>query len=266
MRAEASLDQMYQLARRAWPSVDVARDVFFRYLEDRQIDEDTASDLYLACGCALGDPVAIAAFEGVFGPEIRLALVRMKQPPSTVQEVEQLVREKLFVGEDGKRPRIAEYTGRGDLRSWLRVIAVRTAVSWLRRENKQILVQDAELPDIAAPADPELDHMRTLYATEFRAALEVAVTSLTTRERNLLRQHFIDGLGVEKLALLYRVHTATAARWLSKARDRIVQLVKTEMMRRLQLRRADVSAIMQLIRSQLDVSITRLLRDHRPSS
>jgi RNA polymerase sigma-70 factor (ECF subfamily) len=75
-----------------------------------------------------------------------------------------------------------------------------------------------------------------------------------------LRQYFIDGLGLERLAPLYRVHHATVARWIGKARERIQHATKAEMMRRLQLRGADVSAIVRMIQSQIDVSITRLLR------
>ncbi len=252
-------EKWLRAAQAAWPSIQLDADVFYRYLDERP-SADAAVELYLACACARGDHAALQVFEASYGPDIRQALSRMRASPEVVDEVVQLLRQKLFVGENGKRPRIAEYAGRGDLRSWLRVSAVRTALSYLRKHQREVLVDEQQLPDVAAPADPELDHMKQLYRTEFRSALEHAVASLTPRERNLLRQHFIDGLGVEKLAGLYRVHTATSARWLAKARARIVVLTKEEMMRRLQLRRGDVSGILDLIKSQLEVSLTRLLK------
>jgi RNA polymerase sigma-70 factor, ECF subfamily len=249
----------YEQARAAWPSIRLDADVFQRYLDERP-EADAFVELYLACACARGDRAALSAFEATYGPDIRHALSRMKTAPQVVDEVAQLLRQKLFVGEKGKRPRIAEYAGRGDLKSWLRVAAVRTALSHLRKHQREILVDDQQLPDLASPADPELDHMKQLYRGEFRSALEDAVASLTPRERNLLRQHFLDGLGVEKLATLYGVHTSTAARWLAKARERIVVLTKEEMMRRLQLKRGDVSGILYLIKSQLEISLTRLFK------
>jgi hypothetical protein len=136
MEGVRSLDQRWQEARRAWPTVAIPEEVFVRYVEERGGTDGTLADLYIACGCALGDPAALSAFESHYGREIRIALQRMKQPDSTVQEVEQQIREKLFVGEDGTRPRIADYTGRGDLRSWLRVIAVRTAVCCEKRIDR----------------------------------------------------------------------------------------------------------------------------------
>ena len=71
---EPALDRMLVAARAAWPGVAISDEVFLGHLAGalRQaaapsvedwLARGTASDLYLACGCALGDPAAIAAFD-----------------------------------------------------------------------------------------------------------------------------------------------------------------------------------------------------------
>lgn len=61
--------------------------------------------------------------------------------------------------------------------------------------------------------DPELSHLKATFAAEFKFALTLAIDELSVRDRNLLRQSVLDGLTIDQLGKLYRVHRATAARW-----------------------------------------------------
>ena len=89
-------------------------------------------------------------------------------------------------------------------------------------DQKEIAVENNimdALPDTAA--DPELLHLKQHYREAFRAAFASAMTSLSSEERVLLRQHFIDGLNIDEIAALHHIHRATAARWLAQARETI---------------------------------------------
>ena len=73
---------------------------------------------------------------------------------------------------------------------------------------------------VSMDANPEVEPARTLYRERFRSAIEETLAGLTKRERSLLRLHFLDGLNIDAIASIYRVHRATVARWLVAIRNR----------------------------------------------
>jgi RNA polymerase sigma-70 factor, ECF subfamily len=266
------LDDAWRAAREAWRGVDVAFDRFSAHVIQRLPGSTAAdvalarvatSDLYLACACADGDPTALAAFEADVLDVVAPALQRMRVDPDVVSEVAQRIRRNLLVA-DGKVPTIAQYAGRGDLRGWVRVIAVREALA-LARETRshQPLSDDALARIVSSDADPETAYLKATYRDEFRRAFEQAVVELDDRDRLLLRQQFVDGLTIDDIASAYHVHRATAARWLEAARERLATRTRALIRERLGVRSAEVNSILRLIRSRVQVSIGGLLRRRR---
>src|SRR5262252_8279946 len=92
--------------RAAWPdlALDAAAVVEFiarqatAELADAALDGLRPADLYLACACAWQLPGAIAAFDRDYMREVDVALTRMRIGPPRLQDVKQLVRQRLFVG------------------------------------------------------------------------------------------------------------------------------------------------------------------------
>src|SRR5947209_904462 len=80
-------------------------------------------------------------------------VARVGREPSFVEEVRQTVREKLLVAAADAPPRIVEYTGRGALAAWLRIIAVRAALNLRRRRGD--VAPDGASDEAAAARDPE---------------------------------------------------------------------------------------------------------------
>ncbi len=220
------------------------------------------ADLYLACGCAVGDRDALNAFEAEFGRDIDLAIARSGNVDIGKDEFRQLLRNKLFVAAEGKRPKIADYAGRGDLRSWVRVTALRTIVDIVRQRagGKEIPVEADMLGAMPSPQeDPELDYIQRTYKSEFRYALQEAFAALTPRERNLLRHHVLHGLNIDQVGALYRVHRTTAFRWIEKARKSLLRETRAALMRRLNVGSGELLSIMRVVQGDLDVSVRRLL-------
>lgn len=220
------------------------------------------ADLYLAWGCASGDGDALAAFENEFGRDIDLAIARSGNVDLGKDEFRQLVRSKLFVAGEGRRPKIADYAGRGDLRSWVRVTALRMIVDLVRqRAGDREVSMDAEaLGAIPSPGDdPELDYIQRVYKTEFRDALSTAFGRLTPRERNLLRHQVLHGLNIDQVGALYRVHRTTAFRWIEKARRSLLVRTREALKERLHVGSGEFLSIMRVVQGDLDVSVRRLL-------
>src|SRR5215213_85334 len=99
------LRSMIETARAAWPDVELSDEAFVRFVASKLpvVTEATeslstlhATDLYLACGCARGEPRALARFEVACGPAIERALDRLSMPAQQRVEVRQQVRQRLL--------------------------------------------------------------------------------------------------------------------------------------------------------------------------
>jgi RNA polymerase sigma-70 factor (ECF subfamily) len=257
-------------ARAAWPNMSLADEDFVRAIAARLVADAPArsleamhtDDLYLTCGCAAGDPVALAGFEAHCGSVIARAIATTGATGDERADLGQVVRQRLLVAPaTGGPPRVATYSARGSLRAWVRVVATREAARMLPRSRRDLASGDDELAGlIASDDDPEVGYLKRLYRAEFKRAFHAAVEALDDRERLLLRQHTLDGLGIDQLATLHGVHRATAARWIEAARDAVLAGTQRELIRRLRLSRSELASVMRLIQSQLDVSLPRLLR------
>jgi RNA polymerase sigma-70 factor (ECF subfamily) len=223
------------------------------------LDEASPADVALAWAAARGDARALAAIERRHMPAVRIAVARVLGD-DRAEDAMQQVRTKLFVREDGP-PRIAEYQGRGSLPGWLRVVAVRVALS-LRRKSKRAEGREASdepLIELAGPLDPELDHLKSRYRDELKAAFQSALAALSARDRNLLRMHFVERLTIDELGVMHHVHRATIARWIAALRERLFDATRDDLTRRLGVDRAEFDSLVALVRSQLDVSLHRFL-------
>ena len=228
-----------------------------RFATDEEIARAPLTDLYLACVCASGDAKALALFETNFLGEVGVAAAKLRAAVGVADEARQVVRNILFVGNGA----IASYAGRGDLRGWVRVIAMREVLRLCKTNRHEVATDDEELLAALSPAtDPELEQLKERYRHEFNTAFADAVRGLEGRERELLRMSVVDGLGVEQIGKKLGVHHATAARWLIKAREALLDGTRDQLAKRLSLPQADVDSVIRLVRSRIEVSIERLLK------
>jgi RNA polymerase sigma-70 factor, ECF subfamily len=218
-------------------------------------------DLLLAHAATRGDAVAVARLERDHLGAATAALGRILDA-SERDDALQALRERLLMSREGAAPKLTEYAGRGSLAGWLKVVAVRLALSRLRSLRRQETPADDEaLLDLPAPLEPELEHLRAQYRGEFKAAFQGALQKLDARERNLLRLQFVDDLTVDQIGAIYRVHRATAARWVARARETLFDQTKHNLSARLGLAPSQLTSILDLVRSHVDVSLLRFLDD-----
>jgi RNA polymerase sigma-70 factor (ECF subfamily) len=241
-------------ARAAWPGVEIAVATFEAYAAARAGSE--LADLYLACACVERDARALAYFEQELTSCVDRAVRKVGGDRSSVDEVTQRLRERLLVGTAERPPRITEYTGRGPLRGWLRVIATRELLDMRRREKFEAPLGERTLDALpAAEHDPELAYLKASYRDAFRRAFRDAFAALEPRERDLIRQHHLQGDNVDQLATRYTVHRATAARWVARAREQLLHGTRERLAAALGLADAELDSILQLVASRLEVSL-----------
>ncbi len=255
-------DRAWQAARAAWPDVELPRAELEAFLANRDppANDDGLAELYLACACARGNRAALAAFDARYLDVVAVALAPMGLPAATVDDVRQQVREKLLVADGDRPPRIGDYAGQGKLRGLVQVVAVRTALSRIRKGKRERPADADALMAIPSPEhDPELQVLKATYRAEFATAFEAAVAALASRDRNILRLHLIDGLTVEQVGDVYSVHRATVTRWLAKVRSQLLSDTRKRMRTALRIDGDELDSVMKLIQSRLDVSVQRML-------
>jgi RNA polymerase sigma-70 factor, ECF subfamily len=264
---EPLLERVVATARDACPGVSVDERTFVRYLGERAGDateawllELPAGDLYLACGCAIGNTAALALLEQRHVPAIE-AIVRSKLTATLADEALQRVREHLFVGADAH---IRDYSGRGELGKWLAITAVRAGLRILRETRREVAADDGDLGHLVdTSGDAELQHLRARYREDFKLAFADAFAELAARDRNLLRASVLDGKGIDAIGELHGIHRSTASRWLAAAREELIKRTKAALRARLQISPAEVESILKVLADQVDVTLEGLLRATR---
>lgn len=258
--------------RRAWPGIDVGADELAEYVRARlepvtteasftdRIDGLHTADLFLACACARGDTAAIESFRRAFNRDLAALFARPDSRGTDREDLVQKLFERLFVAEGGKPPRITEYRGRGSMRTWLRVVALRVRLNAERRvsDKEDGLASQAE-QRLGDGVDPELDYLKAHYRDAFRKALADALGELSPADRNLLRLQLVHGLSATGIAGLHHVHRATAKRWLAAIRDRVLESTRSKLMDALRVESVELDSIMRLIGSRLEASVRRHL-------
>jgi RNA polymerase sigma-70 factor (ECF subfamily) len=263
---DARLETLSRALTTRLPETSLGIETFVRFFAERAepdvspevyLDPARAYELYLACGCALGDTAALAAFEREYMSNIEGVLLRVEVGPE-LDDVLQQLRALLYLPGAGRPSKLSEFNGSGDLFRWLSVVAMRTALNALRTRRRAQRGEpvDEELllriPDLAD--DPELAHLKALYGAEIKLALREAMTSLSPESRVLLRQYHLDGRDLQALSSSYGLHVSNVSLRLSRARAELVAALRERLQQRLELEPSEVESVLRLVRSRLELS------------
>ena len=274
--ADAGLELMLQnvvdRGRARWPELELDEPGFAAHLARGlggadiagELPELHAADLWLAFGCTVADKDSLAAFDREVLSQVGMLIARMAPTPQLVDEVRQQLRHKLLLPpRPGERPRIADYAGRGPLQAWVRVAATRAAIDYLRSAGARFgaEVQPDDLsPDPGAGDSPEIDYMKERYRPQFKAAFQAALRELDSEQRNVLRLHVVEGLNIDEIGSLFKVHRSTVARWIAAARRQVLAAAREKLSDELGLSAPEFDSLAGVVRSQLDLSVANILQ------
>ena len=258
----------FATARAEWPQVTFDEAKLATFVRERLAGDDLATaiaaapaaDLALAGACVLGEPTAVAAFDRVL-TEVDAAGAAVGAAKDQVTEVKQMLRLQLLVAKDGKPPGIAGYRGKGPLRGWVRITATRELIRVKKKRLRETPIEQSLDHLLATRIDPALEAMKAEYRTEFAAALRDAIGDLSAEDRTLLVQQVVDGASIDDVGAAFGVHRATAARWLNRARAALVAATHKRLAERLKLSVDQIDSVIRLVRSQLDASVVRYLKE-----
>lgn len=218
--AESSRRRSYDIARASWPRLDVSFEAFSTHLSALGYEPALPcqlASLYLCLACSLGRKAAYDSLERCHLSTLRSFLSGFDAREDVVDELLQQVRYRLLVGPDAK---IRGYRGEGPLDAWLRRIAARIALDFLRsRAAQQRLLARCgreltclEATHSQAPELPDRYLHHECSRRRFEAALRRALDMLSIEQRQLLFHYYVSELTIDQLGSVYRCNRSTAAR------------------------------------------------------
>ncbi|MCY1074796.1 sigma-70 family RNA polymerase sigma factor [Archangium lansingense] len=266
---ERLLIQTWETSRAPWPAVNVPAESFLTHLAARLPEADPNSpleplleklsltELYLACACMRRIGPAIEFLERDYLSQLPRMLRSSNHPDAMIDDVCQLVRVKLLVSTPESGPKIAEYTGRGTLLSWVRTTAARIANK--QREGVKAEPMDPTIffPDLPTPGDgPE----RALIGERSRAILRQAINGafsvLPADKLYLIRLHVVDRLSSYELAALFGVNQSTVSRWLKTAREMVRDETERRLREELDFSRRDFESFISALDSKFELDMS----------
>ena len=256
-------------ARDRWPSFVIEDEHYLSYLAEKlspseplfeSLQQLHLEDLYLACACIAKDKEALTILQKDYFQTLQLQLKGLANHEELEIELRQQVWERVCHAVE-KAPKILLYAGSGPLKAWLQTILTREALGVLRKAKKERPAGDELFWRLASPQDDQEQlYLKELYKDAFKDAFQQALQDLSAKERNILKYHYLDGLNIDKIGLLYRVHRATIARWLVKIREDLMQSTFTHMNKALGVSEEAAKSVFRMIQSQIDVSLFRMLK------
>jgi RNA polymerase sigma-70 factor (ECF subfamily) len=111
----------------------------------------------------------------------------------------------------------------------------------------------------AAVRPVELELMQRRFGADFEAAFRRTFEALAPRDRTLLRYQVIDRLGIDRIATIYGIHRATAARWVAHAREALVEGVRRTLQAQFHIGTEELDSLLRLVQSRLELSLQLLL-------
>ncbi|NOU30500.1 MAG: sigma-70 family RNA polymerase sigma factor [Polyangiaceae bacterium] len=263
--AERLLEK-WRIGQDEHPDVTLAPEAFAGALGDRRsdreflLDEVFSADFFLAVAALAGDRVALRTFEEAGIRPLYGALRRGGALDDVTEEVVRTVRESMFLGTPRRPPKLAVYTGQVPLLAWLRVVAQRELLTFLRKQKREIPTSALEdLGRDVAERTPELLALKRVDKTRFEGALQAAMSTLEPDERRILHWHLKEGLGIDDIAPRLGVHRATAARMLTRVRKRLFDGVRADLRKTHRMGSASIDSLCAHMAADLDLTLSRIL-------
>lgn len=256
-------EALLALAHAAWPARWLDDATFLAHVRGfaSSADERAAlhvAELYLARACAAGIPEALEILERDHLSRVREFAASVDSSPEFVNELKQRLRERVLVSDGEAPPRIATYSGRGSLGGWIRVAAVRLARDIARSDRATRAREDQLAPEAI---DPELAYLKQTYGSAVSLAIQGALAAIEGDARMLLKLHYVDGLSIEQVGVAFGKSRATSARMLATARSSLLHGIRERLVATVGVRVEEADSLLAFVRSRLDVSLGRALRD-----
>lgn len=220
-------------------------------------------DLFLAVLAAWHHEASVRRFCQDY---VTVCAARQAKSDEARRELAAQVVQHLLVPEPGHEPRLLSYSGRGPLSAWVHMVAKRKAIEVSRGAAGQVSYAQEILKRTPALADPELDVLKFRYAERFNEALEQALRNLGASDANLLYLSSVKRVPLGAMARMEAVSIRTLQRRLTTIRKWVFEETRRLARERLGASEEEMSSLLGLVQSQLDVTLHRVLAPEEKES
>ncbi len=213
-------------------------------------------DLFLACACTAHIPRAAETLVQTHRAALEKRLLPEFESAAVLDDTLQIVLTNVLMGTDSHGPSLLDYSGRGSLRNWLTVAALRVAIDLSRNAitHKSVLGLEEILDIQIDNSDPDLAHLQG--RVEIKNALREAINSLPPKVKTVLRLNTLEGLNIEEIGQMYGVHRSTVARWIAQGRTQLLADVRERLMTHLRLSATELDSLLRLADDRLELSFS----------
>ena len=246
----------------AWPTVRLSLETLAasvkRHVDAHGLTTKVSPELYLVAACVAGDAHAMAILDARYLGKVpaHVAKIVESRGRSSLDDFMQVLRVRLLMGSHGRPPRLGDYSGRGPLGAWIRVVAVRLAIEGYRRETPR---PDGEAMAIPCGADTDLDHLHGLHAESFKACLEAAFAALSKEERLVLRLTYAERLTGDRIAKLLGIDRSNVIRRVVRARTALYEATRDAMQRERRITDSEFHSLAKGLAAHVELTLSRVL-------
>ncbi|HVE59686.1 MAG TPA: hypothetical protein VNB22_22940 [Pyrinomonadaceae bacterium] len=250
-----------------------------------------AEDLFLALACSNGNERAWWEFDQQHRAYLERVARHLASTDIDAQEVVDTVYVELYgtrVVDGARVSKFATYSGRGSLRGWLRTVIWHSLVDLHRASHDEVSLDEmtenvgegfahASFAETSLGGEDEMIEQiaKQRYKKATVSAIETAFANLDAHEKLLLLYYHVESMKLREIARLVesqnsplrdwfqrksptreknpesRIHESTIMRWLEKSYAKVLQLFRTELRAKHELREDEIEICMELATQDL---------------
>lgn len=203
-----------------------------------------AADLLLAQACAAGDAQAWEEFVRLYRNKLYSFALSLTCDLASARELADSLYASLYTSP----AKLLSYNGLAPLECWLRVVLAQEHVNQLRRNRRQVPLDD-NASQLSSHSEPRSEHPL------LTRAVDAAFAALDPEDAFLLSSYYLDSRTLAEIGAVLGIHESSASRRLKKATARLRKRIITG------LRAAGVSRL--AAEEMLDVDVRELQLDIR---
>ncbi len=250
-----------------------------------------AEDLFLALACSNSSERAWWEFDQQHRAYLERVARHLASTDIDAQEVVDTVYVELYgtrVVDGARVSKFATYSGRGSLRGWLRTVIWHSLVDLHRASHDEVSLDEmtenvgegfahASFAEQSLGGEDEMIEQiaKQRYKKATVSAIETAFANLDAHEKLLLLYYHVESMKLREIARLVesqnsplrdwfqrksptreknpesRIHESTIMRWLEKSYAKVLQLFRTELRAKHELREDEIEICMELATQDL---------------
>jgi RNA polymerase sigma-70 factor (ECF subfamily) len=205
-------------------------------------------DLFLAIACSRDDHVAWEHFAEDYLPLLKRFAAQALRIKGESEDLAQGIISRMLM----EKGPLTGYNGRGSLAGWLRVIVARAAIDRYRRAQRHVSLEQLQEKggNLALASDSRQDEIEDLdsrWGPVISQIVNDAISRLSGRDRLLLSLYYFQKVPLKMMARQFRIHEATASRWLESLRKGIRKQVEGELKKSHGMRTSEIRSLWKWI-------------------